>query len=267
MGKRLTALRSAVEEGRVGPATRALRDNSIESNLRVWDVEHPWTLHGEEWRDQARRCGQDYEAWRRSLVDSLLRPGAAGADVLEIGPGHGRWSAELLGCCRRVWLVDLSPSCVEFCRQRFASSENVSYHVTDGRTLPAGLDGAIDFVWSYDAFVHMSIDVIASYLAEIHRVLRPGGRAVVHHAGRRHRALPLRGLRRLGRHGTLLYRFLSIGLDGCDDGWRSDVSGRSFERAARGAGLVVERQSQCWAPGFGALGFGDLVSELRRPAP
>jgi cyclopropane fatty-acyl-phospholipid synthase-like methyltransferase len=55
--------------------------------------------------------------------------------------------------------------------------------LTDGRSLP-GLDEAtVDFIWSYDVFVHVNPTDAERYLAEFARVLKPGGYASIHHAG------------------------------------------------------------------------------------
>jgi SAM-dependent methyltransferase len=240
-------------------------DNTIEENLTAWDRSHAWTLDGDEWRGQARLCGKSYEDWKRSIVDRLLRPNAAGADVLEIGSGHGRWSVELAGLCRRLWLVDLSPSCIESCRARLAGRENVEFAVTDGTSLPGELSGQVDFVWSFAAFVHMSAEVTRGYFGEIGRVLRPGGVAVIHHPGRRHASLPFGVLRRLGSPGRAAYRYLSMGIDEREDGWRSNVSGPLVRRVAGEAGLVVERQARDWGDGYGVPRHRDLITTARKP--
>ena len=53
-------------------------------------------------------------------------------------------------------------------------------HVGSGSDLPQFADSSFDFVYSYAVFQHIpSHDVIWSYLREAHRVLRPGGRAVL----------------------------------------------------------------------------------------
>lgn len=186
--------------------------------------------------------------------------------MLEIGPGHGRWSVELAGLARRLWLVDLSPSCIEACRRRLAGHENVEYSVTDGTTLPAALRERVDFVWSFAAFVHMSAAVTRAYLGEIASVLRPGGVAIVHHPGRRHSTLALGGLCRLGSPGRLAYRYVSMGFDEREDGWRSNVSGPVVREAAQAAGLVVERQARGWGDGCGVPRHRDLITTLRKPA-
>lgn len=44
-------------------------------------------------------------------------------------------------------------------------------------------DGIVDAIWSYDVFVHINPIDARSYFCELRRVLKPGGRAVIHHPG------------------------------------------------------------------------------------
>lgn len=237
---------------------------------RYWGRSYDWSADGEEWSGQAAFCGQPYEAWKASLVDAFLRPMIGPDDVvLEIAPGHGRWSSELIALARTVHLVDLNPECVAFCRERFREHPGVHCHQGDGRSLPRELTGAIDAGWSYDSCVHMELDTLEAYLHELARVLRPGGRAVLHHAGRRHRWLALGFLRHLGPLRSL-YRLLSMGRDtmGGRDGDRGNVSGEAVRAAAARAGLTVVQQVDRWGPeqAFDCRRFRDLITTLERPA-
>jgi hypothetical protein len=45
-------------------------------------------------------------------------------------------------------------------------------------------DGSVDFAFSWDSLVHVEEDVMASYVRELRRVLRPGGCAFLHHSNR-----------------------------------------------------------------------------------
>jgi len=107
---------------------------------------------------------------------------AEGMDVLEIGPGAGRWTVELLkrGAGTLVG-VDLSEKCVEMCRKRFADAGNASFRTNDGRDLSFLDDASFDFVWSFDVFVHMEADVIRAYFEGFRRLMRPGAVGVVHY--------------------------------------------------------------------------------------
>lgn len=242
--------------------------NSIENNLRVWDVDHPWTKDGDEWDGQARLCEQPYDAWKRSIVDTLIRPNiSTSSTVLEIGPGHGRWSKEIVGRCGKLVLVDLSPSCIEHCRALLSDHRHVVYRVNEGKSLPDVADECVDFIWSYDAFVHMDTEVIESYFDEIHRVLSPRGKAMIHHAGRRHLFLPLRFLKDWGASGAWVYKALTMGQLGDDDGWRSDVSRTLIRKLAQRHGLRVDAQISRWGEHAenGVPRFRDAISQLVKP--
>jgi ubiquinone/menaquinone biosynthesis C-methylase UbiE len=106
-------------------------------------------------------------------------------------PGHGRWTEHIVNNCRSLTLIDLSPSCIEYCGNRFHDWQNVSYFTTDGRSLPNVSDVSVHFIWSFDSFVHMGPDIILAYLQEAARVLRPHGLLIIHHAGRRNSTLSL----------------------------------------------------------------------------
>ena len=246
---------------------RVAKHNSIEENLRAWDLDHPWPKDGDEWDGQARLCKQPYHAWKRSLVETLIEPNVSrSTTVLEIGPGHGRWSQEIVGRCGRLILVDLSPRCIEHCRDLLAGHSTVHYRVGDGESLPDVADGSVDFIWSYDAFVHMSARVIESYFAEIRRVLAPGGRALIHHAGRRHLFLPLRFLKEWGAGGAWVYKALTMSQLGDDDGWRSDVSRPLIRKLAARHGLQVEAQFNRWGEtgDFGVPRFRDAITHMSK---
>lgn len=251
-------------------ATVGMTTNSISENLQTWNETHPWPEDGDEWKGQAAVCGVPYGDWKQSLVEHLIVPYAgAGSAILEIGPGHGRWTEYLARAAGRLILADLSPNCLEHCRRRFAGADHLEYHVTDGRSLPAGLDDSVDLVWSFDAMVHVGPEDFRAYLQHIARVLKPGGRAVLHHANRWHGTLWLAGLRRFGPRATLLYRAISIGLQERIDGWRSPVSARRVRRYAGEAGLEVVMQCQRWGADnrYGVPRFNDRVTILCKPAP
>ena len=218
---------------------------NIEENLRTWDHSYAWSDDGDEWRGQAQACGVPYGTWKQSLVDHLITPYVKGAVALEIAPGHGRWTEHLLAA-KRLTLVDLSPSCLEFCRKRFGAPAHLDDWLTSGAALPPEASGSLDLVWSFDAFVHMHPDVVAGYLREIARVLTAGGRAVIHHADVADPAThqPSRS-----------------------KGWRSAVSAGMVAEMAAAAGLGVERQALFWdeARRIGVPNNGDKVSWLRKP--
>jgi SAM-dependent methyltransferase len=217
---RLVDVRLEREQRRrvLGPAHRRWRGNSAIDNRARWS-EWDWSDRGEEWTASA--------AWKRALIDDVLVAHIpADGVVLEIGPGGGRWSVELQARARRLILVDVSERPLDLCRERFSAAENVEYVLSRGSDIPGVADASVDSVWSFDVFVHVAPTDQAGYLAEVARVLAPGGVAVIHHADGRNRGqLPSRA------------------------GWRAPMSRDLFATLAVERGLEVEAQLDSWGPG------------------
>ncbi len=104
--------------------------------------------------------------------------------VLELASGQGRHSAQFVDRCGRLVLTDTSRPALDFAEQRFAGNPRVStVQSLDGMTIPLPTEqGQFSTVFSFDALVHFELECIASYLGEIARLLRPGGRALLHHS-------------------------------------------------------------------------------------
>ena len=95
--------------------------------------------------------------------------------MLEIGAGGGRWSEPLLERAGALTLVDVTPHVLDVLGERFGADPRVTLVRSGGADLPGVPDRSIDVVWSFDVFVHVAPLDQAGYLAEIARVLRPGG--------------------------------------------------------------------------------------------
>jgi len=232
--------RLAAEQRRgvLGPAHRHWRGNSPEENRLRWDG-WDWSTRGEEWNASPQ--------WKQALIDDVLARWMPQAGViLEIGPGGGRWSQPLLERASRLMLVDVSQRPLELCRERFKDASNVEYIRSGGADIPGVADTSVDGVWSFDVFVHVAPVDQASYLAEIARVLAPGGVAVIHHADGRNR-----------------------GLAPSRQGWRSPMSRRLFARLAAAGGLLVECQIDSWGPDgrYDLSGYADAITVVRARQP
>ena len=97
--------------------------------------------------------------------------------AVEIGSGLGRITVHLAARFDHVHASDISSEMVRQAQQR-ELPDNIGWTVTDAR-LPAD-DRTADLVFSYNVMQHIPArSEIASYLREIHRVLKRDGLAVV----------------------------------------------------------------------------------------
>jgi SAM-dependent methyltransferase len=241
---------------------------SVSWNRAVWGAQHTWAEDGDEWSGMAAFCRQPYQEWKAALLRAFVEPFAGSARILEIGPGHGRWTEHLEPRAERLTLVDINQSCLDFCQRRFGANPNVAYHRTSGWSLSFLEPDSIDFIWSFDSFIHMDAPVIEGYLSEFGRVLAPGGTAVIHHAAKPPWVLALRPVTvRLGKPGQVLQRLLvQHRLRG--DGFRSDVSAAMVAQWAERAGLRVREQTDRWGDSgqYTVRKYRDYISVLQPAA-
>ena len=210
-------LRIEGRRGVLGPAHRRYRGQTPLDNRELWS-RYDWSGGGLEWGPAESRD---------ALIDKMLPPGDH-ESIVEIGPGAGRFSEVLAERAQRLVLVDVTDEALRRCREHLGERPGVEYVRTDGASLPGVTGASIDLVWSFEAFVHMQPVDVAAYVGEIARVLRPGGRAVIHHAARRDRS-----------------------------GWRAPMSAALFARLAGDRGLEVESQ-ESWGT------YDDVISVLLR---
>jgi SAM-dependent methyltransferase len=240
---------------------------SIDWNRAAWGTDHEWASDGDEWAGMAAHCGVPYPEWKRGLIEAFLLPYVGDhRDVIEIAPGHGRWSETLIATSRSVHLVDLNPECIEACQKRFADATNVTYSVTDGSSIPAE-DRAADFVWSFDSFVHIDPEHVFAYLGEIARVLRPGGYSVIHHADKTAAGVAIAPkLADYGKPGKVATRVVAQHKL-TKDGNRSNLNGAMVAAEAEQAGLRVVQQTDRWGPGGKSTvtRFRDVISIFHLP--
>ena len=141
---------------------------------------------GDEW-NTPEVIGADVDAARlvahldEQVFAPFLAPLSPIGTILEIGAGGGRFTEILATKAATVLAGDAAPTMLTLLAARFRDRPGVKPLRLDGRTLAGVGDGAVDAVFSYDVFVHLAAWDTYNYLREIRRVLRPGGRAIVHH--------------------------------------------------------------------------------------
>jgi len=144
------------------PFPKPHRDRGIEGRMATW------------YAATTSKMLRDFQ----ELAQKVARELPEGGSVLEIAPGPGYFCVELakLGPYR-VTGVDLSPDMVRIAREN-ASRAGVSDEFTQGNAsnLPFAAD-SFDFLVCRAAFKNFARPVQA--LHEMHRVLKPGGRALI----------------------------------------------------------------------------------------
>jgi len=179
-------------------------------NRKLWN-EYDWSKRGDEWTPS--------EEWKNELIQEFLDPYfPKGIVAIEIGPGGGRWTEILQPRAEKLYLVDVAPKPLKLCSERFKGCSNIEYLLNDGCTI-AVPDSSVDRIWSYECFVHINPIDIKKYFHEFRRVLKPGGLALIHHAGSHIRGMPYR------------------------PGMRSDMTDEMAYDFAQECGLIVERQT------------------------
>lgn len=144
---------------------------------RFWDRDpyfRSFAHLGDEWGD---------DDWIRYNIATFVAPHVGpDSDVVEIGPGGGRYTAAVLPKCRSLVGVDVSSEMLARLDARFGEEPRASFVKGDGHGLQPLADESADFVFSFNCFVGMEIEDVHAYLREIRRVLRPGGRCALHYA-------------------------------------------------------------------------------------
>lgn len=210
-------------------------------NLKVWDKDYQWTKDGNEWSEMADFCGVPYDQWKKKLVASFVTTHIKNDSViLEIGSGHGRWSEILAPLVKKLILADLSPSCIRYCQKKLENYKNIEYNVNDGSSLTSIGDNSVDFVWSFDTFVHIEESELKSYAKELYRVMKRHTSGCIHHSDR-----PDQNQK--------------------NNGCRSSVTADMFKRIFINNGFYIIKQVDSWGSNCNVKMAGDMISVFVKP--
>jgi SAM-dependent methyltransferase len=150
-------------------ASRGFRRSLASRGVEVDQLE----VLGEEWTTTDAAVAGIVEEWISPYVTK-------DSAVAEIGVGGGRVAMIVADEVHELIGFDLSQMMLEHAKRALADKPNVRLALVDGPKLPDDLTGKLDFVYSFDVFVHLDLHTIWKYLQEIDRVLKPGGRAFLH---------------------------------------------------------------------------------------
>jgi SAM-dependent methyltransferase len=155
-------------------------------------ADHSVEYLGDEWTfEDAKRTGSSYglEAdvlrnFAAYLEKEMLEPylPTRAEQGLEIGPGGGRVTALLVPRARTLHLADAAGAMLKLLKRRFSGNPGLRFYKTDGMTVPALEPESLDFVVSFDVFVHFEPRLVFWYLRQLVPLLKPGATGIIHYA-------------------------------------------------------------------------------------
>ncbi len=111
----------------------------------------------------------------KSMVTDLIEEDSV---VLELGAYDGVWTQYFLKA-KKIICVDVMAEAFDLIKKR-CGTEKITFYKTRGNEL-AGIEGAsVDLVFSIDSLMRTDLDDIERYFSEIKRVLKQGGKAIIH---------------------------------------------------------------------------------------
>jgi hypothetical protein len=211
---------------------------TLAENKSLFEGPDGFLRGGDEWSEA---WGTPQAQWAGCLYPRIF-PFLKGR-ILEIAPGHGRWTQFLRDHCTSLIGVDLSVTCIKECRRKFKSDPRLRFEVNDGSKFPTVADASIDFAFSFDSLVHAEADILEGYVLELARVLKTNAIAFVHHSN-------LATLARRSIWDKVKRRWAGAPLNLA--GWRSpSMSASAMHKFAERAGMSCAQQEIIpWGPGW-----------------
>jgi SAM-dependent methyltransferase len=193
--------------------------------------------------------GREYEHLAEVIALRRLLAGQKFEWAVDVGGGYGRLSVVLAEFAAKVTLVDSSSQQLELAEEFLAGNPAVDKRLMDAAKL-AFPDQSVDLVAMVRVLHHLPDPT--RELAEVYRILRPGGTAIVEVANVAH---ALNRLRHLARREPLPFTALDI---------------RSEQTKKRGGIPFVNHHPVTIGAQFAAAGLAAervlSVSNLRHPA-
>jgi SAM-dependent methyltransferase len=122
------------------------------------------------------------------FADNFLRPYLGGRydhQVLELSPGGGRFTAELIRYAAKIDLLDMNQACPDICRDRFKYYPvEMGLFLNDGRNCETLGDRTYTLIACFDSMVHMHPEIIDGYVKQLGGRLSDRGVLWLDHSGK-----------------------------------------------------------------------------------
>lgn len=116
-----------------------------------------------------------FDALAELLRDNGLDPAAQGP-VLDFGCGCGRIIRRWKDAGVELHGTDVNPALVDWCAGHLPFAR---FGVNELAPPLAYADGAFGLVYAFSVFTHLPAELEAAWIAELHRIVRPGGHVVL----------------------------------------------------------------------------------------
>ena len=156
--------------------SKETEETAVEWSLRTWQERHdkcyfPTSIQHHDWYvyPTAPPWFAEYAA---PTPDDV---------VCEIGAGYGEWMIPIAPTVAEICGFDIAPNLVSMAAAKFAEhgADNARMCMGDGTSIPFARE-SFSLVYSISVFQHIPREMVHGYIRETDRVLRPGGRAVLH---------------------------------------------------------------------------------------
>lgn len=159
---------------------------NLEYNVNRWGDPSQWKEKdhwGYNWGGASEVTGYSTAPTIASRYLLPHLPKLSHLNIVEIAPGGGRFTTELIRLASHLTLLDLNAACIELCKERFKYYNHIDYFVNDGVSCAMLADHSYDLVASYDSFVHVHPDIIKGYLRQLAEKIVDDGVIWLHHSG------------------------------------------------------------------------------------
>jgi ubiquinone/menaquinone biosynthesis C-methylase UbiE len=156
---------------------------SSSPNRDVYDPAYYEQMYRRHWFTCPERKWRERE---ENLLD-LVRP-TGRETLLELGSARGDTTFFFAPRVARVIGLDGEPLAVDLSRRRAAELglSNAEFLLADAAAFPEVPDASIDVAAAFDFLEHVTDATLTRMLAEVRRVLKPGGRFVAYTPNREH---------------------------------------------------------------------------------
>jgi hypothetical protein len=148
--------------------------------LSVADLERRYgrprgDIFGMDWGDP--ETVEPLQFIKRHYLLPLIKPEFT---AVEIGPGGGRWT-QYLTAMQKLYVVDFYPEMLAELGRRY-NAPNIIKIINNGDDFPGIGAAEVDFLFSFDVFVHFELPLIEAYLRNMQPILKPGATAFIHYS-------------------------------------------------------------------------------------